>query len=157
MPLKSLCCCQSNGSKTVLNMKTFYGTSENLLETLQYFSNIFHTLSEGLTALRGLFTWREEDSGTRMILEDRINFYFLLCLHAEISVHVVNSREGIKDERLPTEQPTRTLLAKAVYLVLGSSWCLRTSITLCINWIQKTYGVRMICLLGSSFPHVNSP
>lgn len=26
VPLKSLCCCQSNGSKTVLNVKTFSGT-----------------------------------------------------------------------------------------------------------------------------------
>ena len=87
--------------------------------------------------MEGGRSWHQDD------LRRWDNFYFSLCLNAEISVHVVNSREGIKDERLPTEQPTpnfvwfvpstRTMLAKAVYLVLGSSWCLGTSITLCIN------------------------
>ena len=53
-------------------------------------------------------------------------------LHTEIFVSVVNNREGTKDEKLPTEQPatifewfvpsTRIFLAKAVYLVLGSSY-----------------------------------
>ena len=42
-----------------------------------------------------LFTWREEDSSKKKILDWRNNFS--LGLHAEISVLVVNSREGIKD------------------------------------------------------------
>ena len=51
---------------------------------------------------------------------------------------MVNSTEGIKGERLPTEQPapifvwfvpsTRIILAKVVYLVLGSSYPSATTI-----------------------------
>ena len=42
-----------------------------------------------------LFTWRQEDSSKKKILDWRNNFS--LGLHAEISVLVVISREGIKD------------------------------------------------------------
>ena len=42
---------------------------------------------------KGLFTRREEDPDTRKILEGETTFR--LGLHVEISVHVVNSREGI--------------------------------------------------------------
>ena len=42
---------------------------------------------------KGLFTRREEDPDTRKILEGETTFR--LGLHVEISVRVVNSREGI--------------------------------------------------------------
>ena len=77
---------------------------------------------------KGLFTRREEDPDTRKILEGETTFR--LGLHVEISVRVVNSREG----RLPSEhypQPffcglslvlARIFLAKAVNILSGSSY-----------------------------------
>jgi len=56
---------------------------------------------------------------------------FFLFFSIYFSVRAVDSREGIKDEILPTERPpaifvwfvfsARIFLAKAVYTVLGSS------------------------------------
>ena len=61
---------------------------------------------------------------------------FSLDLHTEISVLVVNSTEGIKNQRLPIEQTaaiyvcfvpsTRIFLTKAVYMVLGPSYLSNT-------------------------------
>ena len=50
----------------------------------------------------GLFILRKEDPSTRKILEAR-RINFLLGIHAEVLVSVVNSKEGIKDPSLPTE------------------------------------------------------
>ena len=63
--------------------------------------------------------------------EPRRRNNFSLGLHAEIVVRAVNRREGSKEQRQPVERlpaifvlfvpSTGILIAKAVYMVLGSS------------------------------------
>ena len=70
----------------------------------------------------------EEDPSTRKILEAR-RINFSLGIHAEVFVSVVNSKERIKDQSLPTEwtatifvwfvTSTRIFLAKTVYMLLS--------------------------------------
>ena len=92
-----------------------------------------------------------------------------------MSVHVANSREGIKDYRLSTEgnfalfmwfvSSSRIFLAKAVYMVLGSSYFLvrrrQVQLLACkVNtenvWRENVPPPRIFLVLGSFSLHVNN-
>ena len=68
---------------------------------------------------KGLFTWREENSSKKKILDWRNNFS--LSLNVEISVRVVNREKELKIKDNPLNYPP-LFLSGGLFLVLGSSY-----------------------------------
>ena len=148
----------------MLHVKNFSGAQENVLETP-------HNVPIYFTPYQKVWR-REEDPSTRMILEGGTTFRWVY-MHKFLSVWLTVEKE-LKMNNYPLNNlppffewivpSSGIFLAKAVYLVLGSSYLSVTEIlvpgtsaTFACKLKQKTYGARMICLLGSSSLQVNTP